>query len=43
MNEKKQCGQEVCCSLKGSSLCPKPQECDGMNRLCSVWQVHSGK
>ena len=34
---------QIQCSLFGSKVCPKPKECDGYNRLCSVWQRHSGR
>ena len=36
-------GQIVACVLKGTSQCPKPKECNGMERQCNAWFDHSGR
>lgn len=35
--------QKIPCALHGSHLCPKPKECNGINRLCTIWEDHSGR
>ncbi|MCI9177034.1 MAG: hypothetical protein HFJ28_00225 [Clostridia bacterium] len=42
-NVQKKTGQEISCALHGSPICPKPNECDGINRQCRIWQSHSGR
>ena len=42
MEDKKK-GQEISCALQGSKLCPHPNSCDGLKRMCNLWQTHSGK
>ena len=39
----KQTSSKTMCALKGSHICPKPKECDGLERKCNVWQNHSAK
>lgn len=35
--------KEIPCALLGSKVCPNPQECDGIHRLCTRWINHSGR
>ena len=35
--------QKAVCALKGTSICPKPKECDGLKCKCTVWKSHSAK
>ncbi len=41
--EKKNKGIKALCMLKGSKKCPKPKQCDGINRQCLIWLNHSGR
>lgn len=41
--KKEKSGQVIPCALLHSKICPKPKECDGINRLCSAWKNHSGR
>ena len=41
--EKKDSKIKVSCVLKGSKKCPKPNECNGIIRQCTVWINHSGR
>lgn len=35
---------QIPCSLQGSKqVCPHPNECDGLNRICNLWRNHSSK
>ena len=35
--------QPIPCALHGFSACPKPHECDGLDRLCTFWNICSGR
>lgn len=41
--EKKDTGIKATCVLKESKKCPKPNQCDGINRQCTIWINHSGR
>ncbi len=36
-------GQKISCALHGTISCPKPQECDGVTRLCKFWAMCSSR
>ena len=36
-------GLKIHCPQMGTKMCPRPDECDGIHRLCTLPEVCSGR
>jgi len=43
MEKTKKNEYKIPCALLGTKVCPRPHECNGINRKCTIWKTHSAK